>query len=231
MEGRGKRVTLAPSAQQFPSNFARERESKKKRNDKSHTSEMSFKQRMPFTQTQAQTKTYPSFSIQAGAERTRGETPCHLTPEICKCCQLMPPFSFPNSTKPPQTGPHPFFRGRCCRGGRELVKLSRLSIVNLFIFLTGFTCAAWLPSCHSATVPHTLPPRSSRPFALHQEGAVGQESRGGVAAVRIELDFYAHIICITLFEQRSSIALNFEMPNKSASEMLFFRAIFVYVCT
>lgn len=66
---------------------------------------------LPKTLTQPQTKTDPSVPIQAGAQRRRGETSCHLTPEICKCCQLMSPFSFPNFTKPPQPGPHPFFRG------------------------------------------------------------------------------------------------------------------------
>lgn len=37
---------------------------------------------------------------------------------------------------------------------------------------------------------------------------------------RNQFDFYAHIICITLFAHPPS-ALNFQIPNKSASEMLF----------
>lgn len=44
--------------------------------------------------------------------------------------------------------------------------------------------------------------------------------RGRGRGSRNQFDSYAHIICITLFAHPPS-ALNFQIPNKSASEMLF----------
>lgn len=46
------------------------------------------------------------------------------------------------------------------------------------------------------------------------------QQRGRGRGSRNQFDSYAHIICITLFAHPPS-ALNFQIPNKSASEMLF----------